>query len=57
MHTRKTSVIVDDINDTGRTLCWIKDDWQCNEAWGNNVRTERQLIMQLVDLIHLTIRH
>jgi len=32
-------LIVDDINDTGRTLCWIKDDWQCDEAWGNNVRT------------------
>lgn len=36
---KKNILIVDDINDTGRTLCWIKDDWQCNEAWGNNVRT------------------
>ena len=45
---RKNILIVDDINDTGTTLNWIKDDWQgsCfpSEAswetvWGNNVRT------------------
>ena len=44
---RKNILIVDDINDTGATLEWIRKDWQdsClpNEpswdtVWGNNVR-------------------
>ena len=47
MH-RKNILIVDDINDTGATFKWIKEDWQggclANEStvwdnvWGNNVR-------------------
>jgi xanthine phosphoribosyltransferase len=44
---RKNILVVDDINDTGATLEWIRKDWQgsClpNEpswdtVWGNNVR-------------------
>lgn len=44
---RKNILIVDDINDTGATLAWIKQDWQScclpNEpswetVWGNNVK-------------------
>jgi hypoxanthine phosphoribosyltransferase len=44
---RKNILIVDDINDSGATLNWIKQDWEdsClpgNERWehiwGNNVR-------------------
>jgi len=43
----KNILIVDDINDTGATFNWIKQDWQSgcqpdeerwNEVWGNNVR-------------------
>ena len=43
----KKILIVDDINDTGATFNWIKEDWQgsCvpkdpkwNKVWGNNVR-------------------
>ena len=44
---RDKILIVDDINDTGATFNWIKQDWQnsClpsedtwNTVWGNNVR-------------------
>jgi hypoxanthine phosphoribosyltransferase len=44
---RKNILIVDDINDTGATIKWIKDDWQSgclpndyhwNNIWGQNVR-------------------
>ena len=44
---RKQILIVDDINDSGATLNWIKQDWQSScfpqdnrwsEVWGNNVR-------------------
>jgi hypoxanthine phosphoribosyltransferase len=44
---RKNILIVDDINDTGATFNWIKQDWQSsclpNEdawktVWGKNVR-------------------
>lgn len=43
----KNILIVDDINDTGATLDWIKNDWQSSclpdspkwlNVWGNNVR-------------------
>jgi hypoxanthine phosphoribosyltransferase len=45
---RKRILIVDDINDTGATLNWIKEDWRSSclpndlrwndEIWGHNVR-------------------
>ena len=44
---RKNILIVDDINDSGATLNWIRDDWQSGcfpkdkrwkQVWGNNVR-------------------
>jgi hypoxanthine phosphoribosyltransferase len=45
---RKKILIVDDINDSGATLSWIKHDWQSScmpkdqerwdNVWGNNVR-------------------
>ena len=45
---RKRILIVDDINDSGATLDWIKQDWQSSclpydprwidEIWGHNVR-------------------
>jgi xanthine phosphoribosyltransferase len=44
---RKHILIVDDINDSGATLNWIKQDWpsgclpndeRWTEVWGNNVR-------------------
>lgn len=45
---RKKILIVDDINDSGATLQWIKDDWQSgclpsevaswNSVWNNTVR-------------------
>jgi hypoxanthine phosphoribosyltransferase len=44
---RKRILIVDDINDSGATLNWIKQDWQSgclpdnerwSEVWGNSVR-------------------
>ena len=43
----KNILIVDDINDTGATFNWIKQDWQASclpqspiwdQAWGDNVR-------------------
>ena len=41
---KKNILIVDDINDTGATFNWIKDDWHSsvydgeNTVWGENVR-------------------
>jgi len=44
---RKNILVVDDINDTGATIAWIKQDWQTScfpnderwlNVWGNNVR-------------------
>jgi hypoxanthine phosphoribosyltransferase len=46
-YKQKKILIVDDINDTGATLNWIKKDWQTSSLpddprwltiWGNNVR-------------------
>jgi len=48
-HRRKNILIVDDINDSGATLNWIKRDWEASVAgttspevwtqvWNNNVR-------------------
>lgn len=31
-------LIVDDINDSGDTLNWIRKDWQVDSKWGQNVR-------------------
>jgi uncharacterized protein len=45
---RKKILIVDDINDSGATLNWIKEDWRSgclpndpfwDNVWGKNVRT------------------
>lgn len=46
--SRKNILVVDDINDSGATIGWIKSDWPAgchptdsvwtNEIWGNNVR-------------------
>lgn len=45
--TRKNILIVDDINDSGATLNWIRQDWMSScfatspvwdSVWGNNVR-------------------
>ena len=44
----KNILIIDDINDTGKTLTWIKEDWKASmggaiphnlNAWGDNIRT------------------
>ena len=34
----KNLLIVDDINDSGATLNWIREDWGKDVAWGRNVR-------------------
>lgn len=45
--TKKNILIVDDINDSGATINWIKDDWRSgclpnderwDQVWGHNVR-------------------
>lgn len=41
-HNLKNILIVDDINDTGATLKWIKEDWQKqtgveDQIWENNI--------------------
>jgi hypothetical protein len=47
MYEPKNILIVDDINDAGATLNWIREDWQSGcfpkdkrwkKIWGNNVR-------------------
>ena len=48
MNNHSSILIIDDINDTGKTFRWIQQDWQSgcfsghqhwNNVWGNNVRT------------------
>ena len=34
----KRVLIVDDINDTGRTINWIAKDWDVSEHWNHNLR-------------------
>jgi len=34
----KNMLVVDDINDSGATLNWIREDWDIGERWGENVR-------------------
>jgi uncharacterized protein len=60
---RKNILIVDDINDTGATLNWIKQDWQDSVAsadwttvWGNNVRVA-VLLDNLPSKSELTINY
>jgi hypoxanthine-guanine phosphoribosyltransferase len=60
---RKNILIVDDINDSGATLNWIKADWQDSVAsadwstvWGNNVRVA-VLIDNLPSKSELTINY
>ena len=38
-HYKKNILIIDDINDSGKTLTWIRDDWNAPDTWNNNVRT------------------
>lgn len=60
---KKNILVVDDINDTGATIDWIKQDWASgcfpnedtvwDKVWGNNVRfavlTDNQASKQSVD--------
>jgi uncharacterized protein len=45
-------LIVDDINDSGATLNWIRDDWGSDIAWGNNVRVAVLYDNESSDSIH-----
>ena len=46
LHPGKNTLVVDDINDTGATFSWIKNDWESRHKdpdkwkriWGNNVK-------------------
>lgn len=64
----KKILIVDDINDTGATIAWIKQDWQStclpddptwDNIWGNNVRiatiTDNLSSKETVDYSHWEI--
>lgn len=60
---RKNILIVDDINDSGATLNWIKQDWQDSVAsadwstvWGHNVRVA-VLLDNLPSKSELTINY
>ena len=33
---KKNIPIIDDINDTGKTPSWIRDDWNAPDAWSAN---------------------
>lgn len=60
---RKNILIVDDINDSGKTLNWIKNDWQSgclpkesvwNTIWNNSVRVA-VLVDNLASQSELTV--
>lgn len=45
-------LIVDDINDSGATLNWIRDDWGPEVEWGRNVRVAVLYDNEASDSIH-----
>lgn len=45
-------LIVDDINDSGATLNWIRDDWGPKVEWGGNVRVAVLYDNESSDSIH-----
>jgi hypoxanthine phosphoribosyltransferase len=45
-------LIVDDINDSGATLNWIRDDWGPEVEWGRNVRVAVLYDNESSDSIH-----
>jgi hypoxanthine phosphoribosyltransferase len=45
-------LIVDDINDSGATLNWIRDDWGSDVEWGSNVRVAVLYDNESSDSIH-----
>ena len=45
-------LIVDDINDSGATLNWIRDDWGSEIEWGSNVRVAVLYDNESSDSIH-----
>jgi len=62
---RKNILIVDDINDSGATLNWIKQDWpsgclpnddRWNDVWDNNVRVAA-LVNNEASASNLTVRY
>jgi xanthine phosphoribosyltransferase len=62
---RKNILIVDDINDSGATLNWIKQDWpsgclpnddRWNDVWNNNVRVAA-LVNNEASASKLTVRY
>ena len=48
----KNILIVDDINDSGATLNWIRDDWGPEVEWGRNVRVAVLYDNESSDSIH-----
>lgn len=59
-------LIVDDINDSGATLNWIKEDWQAsvasadwNDIWGRNVRVavlyDNEVSKSLLDISYSSV--
>ena len=48
----KNILIVDDINDSGATLNWIRDDWGPEIEWGRNVRVAVLYDNESSDSIH-----
>lgn len=48
----KNILIVDDINDSGDTLNWIRDDWGVDVRWEENVRVAVLYDNEASDSIH-----